>query len=41
MGNKTIGKGRSCVTGQYVKKSTVKKSPRTTVTHKPKKKGGK
>ena len=36
--DKDKGKGRDCETGRYVRRSTVKKKPKTTVTHKPKKK---
>ena len=36
--DKGKGKGRDCGTGRYVKRSKVKKSPKTTVTEKPKKK---
>ncbi|MEX0985441.1 MAG: hypothetical protein WD096_10400 [Actinomycetota bacterium] len=38
----TSGKrGRSAITGRYVKQSTVKKSPKTTVNEKPAKGKGK
>ena len=38
MSQKNIKKSRSCVTGRYIKPSKAKSNPKTTVTHRPKKK---
>jgi len=38
MASKSGGRGRSAITGRFVKQSTVKKNPRTTINESTKKK---